>query len=111
MEAKLRQMQKQNSASVSTLPSHPSLPLKPPPSTIQTNSTPDPSKRSTSPRTATTANQSTTSGGRATKVQSGVGVGGIFASGSSAPLGKKPTLEELMKAKKKATMQGGLLKR
>ncbi|KAL5521231.1 hypothetical protein ACEPAG_9154 [Sanghuangporus baumii] len=99
LEAKLRQMEQHSSTTVSSLPSHPSLPLKPPPSSVPTTSSLDSAKPSPS--------RSSNQAAKRTPAK----MGGIFASGSSASLGKKPTLEELMKSKKKATVQDGLLKR
>ncbi|KAI5117771.1 hypothetical protein M0805_003590 [Coniferiporia weirii] len=96
LEAKLRQMEKSSRQTPSTLPSHPSLPLKPPPSLSQ----PPPSAPSKKPASKPSANQSNTGKAPNTKIS------GIF----STSLGKKPTLEELRKSNK-AGISGGLLKK
>ncbi|EJD07751.1 RNA-binding domain-containing protein [Fomitiporia mediterranea MF3/22] len=103
MEAKLRQMEKISSPAPSTLPSHPSLPLKPPISVVQSvsdaDTTSNPARISTMSISTKNTNPNSGKSAGSTKATS-AGVGGIFASGSSSSLGKKPTLEELMKARK-----------
>ena len=110
MEAKLRQMEKDDTPRPSTLPSHPSLPLKPPPELL-TDSVSSKPLTSNTPSSKTESTSSQNSIGSATnnkKLGTPKPVG-IFASGSSSKLGKKPTIEELMRSKKLKT-SGGFLK-
>ncbi|THH04097.1 hypothetical protein EW145_g5773 [Phellinidium pouzarii] len=101
-EAKLRQMEEASKQTPSTLPSHPSLPLKPPPSLSQPPVSASSETASTnSNRYRNQSNPSKTPNAKAN---------GIFNSGSSSGLGKKPTLEELIKSRKAGT-PGGLLKK
>ncbi|KAH8109998.1 RNA-binding domain-containing protein [Phellopilus nigrolimitatus] len=100
-EAKLRQMEKVSKQAASTLPTHPSLPLKPPPSaSAQSQPTPEsnPGPSSSNRKPPSTAKPLNSK------------INGIFNSGSSSGLGKKPTLEELIKSRK-AGSGGGILKR
>ena len=97
MEAKLREMEKSSKPSTltTTLPSHPSLPLKPPQTQSEVNST------------SGAGNKRPLPAKKPTTISKPVG---IVGSRSGVGPGKKPTLEELMKAKK-AGPPTGLLKR
>jgi hypothetical protein len=131
LEAKLKQMEKEETRRQhqSTLPSHPSLPLKPPPTLgdtqaqISTESTKTSSQPQSQPQfqQRPNSNRPHSVSSRSAQSQSqsrfterkpiATKPTGIFASGSSSSLGKKPTLDELMKARRTGQPGGGIFKK